>query len=135
MFCAHLGVVVDTSNLLKSLGLYFVCGFHTFSYNNTTLPFSFFGQFVKRNRGYFNMNVYSIQHRTRYFPKIALHFCGRGCDGCIRVAKIPSGTRIQTCNQHKTTGIGYRKLCTGNGYFPFFHGLTHHFQYTALKFR
>ena len=60
-----------------------------------------FGEFFKRYRRHFNMNVDSVQQRSGNLTQIPLHLGWRRTDRRIRIVKITTRTRIHARHQHK----------------------------------
>lgn len=85
------------------------------------------GQIFKGYWFHLNMQVKSIQQRTRNFSEIFSNCSGGTSAFSFWMTIISTWIGVHCANQHKRTGIRYRTRCTGDCHTAIFQRLPHDF--------
>ena len=131
--CVHFGVAGD-SRTRKPCLLYFACTVYARFNRCRRFLFCRFGKVIEIHGRDFNVNVQSVQQRTRHARKIALRRARRAGAFARGVPVKATGTRIHCAHKHHRTRV--RKSCRDarNRDFAVLNRLAHNFHRRARKF-
>ena len=131
---AHLGVAVDTLEILVACGLQFPCLDDSLTDVGTRLAWGSLGDVLEWYGSYLALDVDAVEKWTRNLVHVSLYLSWGTYTMVGGVAVIATWARIHACHKHERTRIVGGIFRTADGDMAVFQWLAEHFECGLVEF-